>query len=163
MDSLKTESLHLLDEAPVLVPARGLGARGSGLVNPEEGGEDRRRRRYPVQLTKDSAGRWSVEHRFETMGVLEIVRILFIGGEDAFVLSGEIFDPKVPSAPCRSPLGPGESVTGLRIPRWLFGTDVRRAELQPPFAEWRPGEVVRFTTEGVIEAGALVCRRKGSS
>lgn len=124
---------------------------------------DGRRRRYPVALVKEFEGIWSLQHDFPTMGVLEIVKLVLMGSDEALVVAGEILDPKDPGKPMRSPFGPGEPLQGLRIPRWFFGTDVRHGDLVPPFAEWRPGETVRLTTEGDIQAGAIVCRRKGSS
>ena len=120
------------------------------------------RRRYPVALSKDAEGWWSVGHHFSSLGVLEIVKVLLLGSDEAVVVGAEVVDLQRPEAVARSPFGPGERTAGLALPRWLFGTDERRAELVEPLAEWRSGETVRFRTTGEVEAGALVCRRKGT-
>lgn len=158
----RTESLHLLDEVPPLVPAQGLRPPGSRLLPPKDD-EDGRRWRYPVALVRDSDGVWVAQHTYSGFGAFEIMRVIFTGADrGTFVTVAGILDPREPLAPARSPFGPGEKTTGLRLPLWLFGVDVRRAELTEPFAEWRPGELVQFETEGDVQAGALLCRRKGS-
>jgi hypothetical protein len=151
----------VLAEARASLAAGRLPATGSRLP---EGGEERRggMRRYPLPLVREAEGRWIAEHRFERMGDLEIVKVHFLGSREAFVVAAFVTDGTRPGSACRSPFGPGERVAGLRLPLWMFGTTTARVDLVPPLSEWRPGEIVRFETEGFVEAGALVCRKKGT-
>lgn len=151
---MPAEREDLLAEAPAALAA---GSRQQTADSSERMG----RRRYPLPLTRDSQGHWVAEHRFEQLGELEIVKVMFTGSEEAFVVSAFIIDGSRPGSACRSPFGPGERVAGLRLPLWLFGTSARRADLLPPFAEWGPGDIVKFAAEGAVEAGALLCRKKG--